>query len=145
MQKVLIVEDELLIADMAEEILVGHGYEVCGIVRTVDEAIEMARLHRPALALIDIRLADGGLGTEIGAQLGDLPGLGILYASGNLSQDELSTANGHACLFKPYLPSDLLRGLAIVTDLVATGKTSAPLPRGFQILTASSAECGSPS
>jgi hypothetical protein len=89
-----------------------------------------------------MRLADGGLGTEVVAQLGELPDLGVLYASGNLSQNRLSAANGHACLFKPYRPTDLLSGLAIVADLVATGKTSAPLPRGFQILPAINAEGG---
>lgn len=31
MLKVLIAEDDLMIADLAEEILVDEGYEVCGI------------------------------------------------------------------------------------------------------------------
>ena len=34
MLKVLIAEDNLIIADMMEEILVRNGYEVCGIGRT---------------------------------------------------------------------------------------------------------------
>ena len=41
MLKVLIAEDELMIADMAEETLVKHGYEVCGIARTVAEAVRL--------------------------------------------------------------------------------------------------------
>jgi two-component system, response regulator PdtaR len=36
--KVLIAEDDLMIADIAEEILIEHGYEVCGIARTVTES-----------------------------------------------------------------------------------------------------------
>ena len=35
MLKILIAEDEPMIADMAEEILAEHGYQVCGIARTV--------------------------------------------------------------------------------------------------------------
>jgi response regulator of citrate/malate metabolism len=35
----LISEDDLMIADLAEEILVENGYEVCGITRTVAEAV----------------------------------------------------------------------------------------------------------
>ena len=73
--KVLIAEDELMIADMLEEILVEHGYEVCGIARTVAEGIALGRLHKPDLAIIDLRLADGGFGTEIAAQLGHSAGL----------------------------------------------------------------------
>src|ERR1700693_6256242 len=82
--KVLIAEDELMIADMMEEILVEHVYEVCGIARTVAEGIALGRLHKPHLAIIDMRLADGGMGTDIASQL-DRTHLGILYATGNIS------------------------------------------------------------
>jgi DNA-binding response OmpR family regulator len=130
----LIAEDDLMIADMTEEILVDHGYDVCGIARTVADAVALARFHKPDLAVIDLRLADGGLGTEIAAQLGPLRRLGILYATGNTAQIILTATDGDACLAKPYRDSDLLRGLEIVTDIVATGRASAPFPRGFQML-----------
>jgi CheY-like chemotaxis protein len=132
--KVLIAEDDLMIADMAEEMLIDHGYEVCGIARTVAEAVALARFHKPDLAIIDLRLADSGLGTEIAAQLGTLGRLGILYATGNMAQIILTATDGDACLAKPYRGADLLRGLEIVADLVATGRASAPFPRGFQVL-----------
>jgi DNA-binding response OmpR family regulator len=134
MLKVVIAEDDLMIADMAEEMLVEYGYEVCGIARTVAEAVALCRLHEPDLAIIDLRLADGGLGTEIAAQLGGLAKLGVLYASGNVSHVMMSAANGHACLAKPYRSADLLRGLQIVAEMVATGTASQPFPRGFQVL-----------
>ena len=75
--KVLIAEDDLMIADMIEDALVDHGYEVCGIAPTVAEAVALARREKPDLAIIDLRLADGGLGTEIAAQLADQHKLGI--------------------------------------------------------------------
>ncbi len=37
MSTVMIAEDDLLMADMLEEVLVANGYEVCGIARTVEE------------------------------------------------------------------------------------------------------------
>jgi DNA-binding response OmpR family regulator len=134
MLKVLIAEDDLMIADMAEESLVENGYEVCGIARTVAEAVALGRRHKPDLAVIDLRLADGGLGTEIAAQLGALGRLGVLYASGNISQVMLGGADGDACLAKPYRSADLVRGLEIVAGIVATGTASAPFPAGFQLL-----------
>jgi DNA-binding response OmpR family regulator len=134
MLKILIAEDDLMIADMTEEVLIANGYEVCGIARTVGEAVALAQLHKPDLAIIDMRLADGGLGTQIADELKPLTKLGILYASGNMPHNLLTTDNGHACLAKPYRPSDLLRGLEIVTDLVGTGRSAVPFPRGFQIL-----------
>jgi CheY-like chemotaxis protein len=139
MLKVLIAEDDLMIADTAEEILVECGYEVCGIARTVAEGIALGLRHKPDLALIDLRLADGGLGTEIATQLGTLGRLGVLYATGNVSHLMMSAANGDACLSKPYSSADLQRSLEIVADMVATGTASPPFPRGFHVLPSATA------
>jgi CheY-like chemotaxis protein len=135
MLRVLIAEDDLMIADMAEETLAGHGYEVCGIARTVAEALALGLRHKPDLAVIDLRLADEGrLGTDIVAQLSTDGRLGVLYASGNVTHAMLTVIDGHACLAKPYSPADLLRGLEIVAEIVATGTASPPFPRGLQVL-----------
>ncbi len=132
MSKILIVEDDFMLADFAEEVLVESGYEVSGIARTVAEAVALARGTRPDLVMIDLRLADGELGTEVAAQLVALGRPGILYVTGNMSQVALT--NGHACLAKPYRPADLVRGLEIVAEIVATGKAQPPFPIGFQLL-----------
>lgn len=133
-RKILIAEDDLMIADMTEETLVQHGYDVCGIARTVGNAVALARLHEPDLILMDLRLADGGLGTQAAAQLGPVEGMGILYATGNASQLLLSAADGHASLKKPYRLRDLIRSLDLVAELVATGEARPPFPPGFELL-----------
>jgi len=127
-----------MIAALLKEILVEGDYEVCGIARTVAEAAVLVRLHKPDLAVIDLRLADGGLGTEIAAQLDKLGGLGILYTTGATSVI-LTATDGHARMAKPYRDTDLLRGLEIVAGLVATGTASPPFPSGFQLLPSATA------
>jgi DNA-binding response OmpR family regulator len=134
MPKVLIVEDDLLIADCTEEFLARSGYEVCGIARTVDEAVDLGRRHQPDLILLDLRLADGGFGTQVAAALTALGRIGVLYATGNISQFALDMTDGDACIVKPYSSSDLVRSLEIVTEVVATGTASPPFPRGFRML-----------
>ena len=134
MLKVMIAEDDLMIADLAEEVLTQHGYEVCGIARTVAEAVALGQLHKPDLAILDLRLAEGGLGTEIAAQLSPGCKPGVLYATGNVSRVMLTATDGEACLAKPYRSADLLRGLEIVAGIVATGTALQPFPRGFQVL-----------
>lgn len=134
MLKVLIAEDDLMIADMTEAFLEESGYEVCGIARTVAHAVEIAQACKPDLALLDIRLAEGGLGTQIAARLAPFLGLGILYASGNTMQAMLTAADGHAYLTKPYTSGDLLRALALVRSLSLNGTAEQPFPRGFQVL-----------
>jgi DNA-binding response OmpR family regulator len=132
MLKVLVVEDDLMLADFAEGILVERGYEVCGIARTVSDAVTLAQRTSPDLVVLDLRLADGGLGTEVAAQLSASGRPGILYVTGNMSQVALT--HGDACLAKPYRSADLLRGLEIVAGIVATGAAQRPFPQGFQLL-----------
>jgi DNA-binding response OmpR family regulator len=130
--KVLIAEDDVMIADITEGVLVAEGYEVCGIARTVAEAVALGRRHKPDLAFIDLRLADGGLGTAIAAQFGGK--VGVLYATANVSHVTMTATNGDACLAKPYSSADLLRGLQIVADIIATGTAPPPFRPGFQLL-----------
>ena len=67
MPTVMIAEDDLFMADMLADVLVADGYEVCGIASTADTAVEIARRHKPDLAILDIRLAEGSLGTDVPA------------------------------------------------------------------------------
>jgi two-component sensor histidine kinase/ActR/RegA family two-component response regulator len=134
MAKVLIAEDDLFLADMLEDVLVGGGYDVCGIARTVEEGIALARLHKPDLAVLDVRLAEGGLGTDIAARLDRQGRPGFLYATGNLNQISLTKADGEASLGKPYRPEDVLRALKLVEQIISTGEASRPFPKGFRVL-----------
>jgi CheY-like chemotaxis protein len=131
MLKILIAEDNLMIADVTEEVLIKAGFEVCGIARTVAEGIALGQLHKPDLALLDMRLADGGLGTEIAIQLNASGRLGVLFATGSALHAMQNFNAGNACIVKPYGAADIVRALEIVAEIVATGTASPPFPRGF--------------
>jgi DNA-binding response OmpR family regulator len=132
--KVLVAEDDLVIAGMIKEALMTNGYDVCGIAFTVREAVALGREHRPDLAIIDIRLAEGGLGTEIVAHLQDGPRIGILYASANTNQ-AIILADCDAYITKPYRVEDLLRALDIVADIAIHGVVATPpFPHGFHLV-----------
>jgi two-component sensor histidine kinase len=133
MLKVMIAEDDLMMADMLEHVLVEGGYQVCGIARTVEKGVELGERHKPDLAVLDLRLAGGGLGTEIASRL-NRQGLGVLYATGNVSHASLTKADGEACLGKPYRPEDVVRALKIVEEIATTGEASKPFPNGFYVL-----------
>ena len=57
--RVLIIEDEPIIAMDLETLVESLGHTVVGNARTRDEAVSMARADRPGLVLADIRLGDG--------------------------------------------------------------------------------------
>ena len=114
MAKILIVEDDFMIADCLEEILQDAGYDVCGIASEVEQAIRIGQEQRPELAIIDLRLAHGRLGTEVGAALGGGGGIGILYVTGNRDHPALAAVPADSCIAKPYSPDAVLAALAAI-------------------------------
>ncbi len=134
MRDVLIVEDDLMIADLLQETLEENNYHVVGIARTVSDAVTLTCKHHPDIAVVDIRLALGDLGTDIVAQLPDGKRPAILFSTGSTEGPHLSTAEGDAVLIKPYGLPDAVRAIDIITELVESGKTSLPFPRNFRLL-----------
>jgi DNA-binding response OmpR family regulator len=138
MLKVLIVEDELMIADFLEETLVDAGYEVCGIASTMATAMALAERHNPDLGVIDLRLSGGECGTEIAAALRRRGGFGVLYATGNPHHALLEQAEGEGCISKPYLGSNVVSALRVVSERLSDRPLSA-FPQGFRLLGSPSA------
>ena len=75
--KVMIIEDETIIAMDLKGIVQAMGHGVTGVARTHSAAVELAQRERPDLILADIQLADGSSGidavNELLADMGDLP------------------------------------------------------------------------
>ncbi len=61
---VLVIEDEAMIALDVKELTEELGHTVVSIARTREEAVDMARQHRPGLILADIQLADDSSGID---------------------------------------------------------------------------------
>ncbi|MHA6722340.1 response regulator [Sphingomonas sp. RS2018] len=62
--RVLIIEDEPIIAMDIETIVRDQGHEVTGVAVTRDEAVALAMEDRPGLVLADIQLADDSSGID---------------------------------------------------------------------------------
>lgn len=133
MPKVLIVENDLMIADFLEEVLVEAGYEVCGIACTVAEGIALGERHHPDLGVIDLCLANGEYGTEVAAALRRRGRFGVLYATGNPDHPLLSRAEGEGCIAKPYLAHAAVSALRVVRERMLNRPALNP-PRGFRLL-----------
>ena len=130
MASVLIVDDDLMIADWLEEVLGEAGYDVCGIATTVAEAIELGEFHRPDLVVLDIRLANGGNGMDVAVALRRVGRFGVLYSTGN--PEHMDKAVGEGLLTKPYPGSSLVSALRIVSDMVAGVPASCAAPSEFR-------------
>ncbi|HEY2049384.1 MAG TPA: response regulator [Caulobacteraceae bacterium] len=57
--RVLVVEDEGLIALSIEDALLDAGFDVCAVTATEAQAIQAGRSARPEFAVVDVKLAPG--------------------------------------------------------------------------------------
>ena len=62
--RMLIIEDEPLIAAQLKRLTNGLGHNVIGIASTAAAAVKLNKEHQPDIILCDIMLADGSLGTD---------------------------------------------------------------------------------
>ncbi|MHC2626363.1 DNA-binding NarL/FixJ family response regulator [Bradyrhizobium huanghuaihaiense] len=108
--RVLIVEDDFLIAMQAETALLDAGFQVTGIATTAEEALAMAREHKPALVIMDIRLAGRRDGVDAAGDLFRELGLRCVFATAH--DDLLTRARAEpfaplGWLSKPYTMGSL--------------------------------------
>ncbi len=134
MLNVLIVEDDLTIAGLLQEALEADGYHVTGIARTVNEALKLAKQTEPDIAVVDIGLANGDLGTDVGRYLRQETSTRVLFSTGNSSDLSMMNACGDAVMTKPYRLSDVGRGLEIIDKLARSGHTKLTPPHNFRLL-----------
>lgn len=119
-QRILIVEDEALVALTMEDVLLEAGYQVCGIADTVADALDLARLHEPDLAVIDVRLACGDDGIALAETMAAMGPIRILFATGNPAEVRQRANAGQGCLAKPFEAGWLLSALEAIQGRVAS-------------------------
>lgn len=108
--KVMVVEDEAIVAFDLEYTLLDHGCIVLGPVATIADALAMLSADRPDVALLDVGLADGP-STEVARRLAAL-GVPYVVASG-YEDDHLDdpVLRSTLRLTKPYQPAALSAAL----------------------------------
>lgn len=109
-ERVLLVEDSLIIALDAEDVLDRLGAELVTTASTVAGALEAVRESQPTLAMLDINLGDG-TSYAVADRLAEL-GVPFLFASGYGEQAQLpENHRARAVLQKPYTLENVARAL----------------------------------
>ena len=112
--RVLIVEDDALIAMHLAMVVAEFGHDVCATAATAAEAIALAALHNPDVVLMDIRLAQGSSGIDAAREIHAQHGLRCIFLSGNLDTATRSLLEPYepiGFVGKPVLPVVLQRAL----------------------------------
>ncbi len=81
--RVLIIEDEPLIAMDLESIVEDLGHQVVGVARVKRQAIALAAEHKPELILADIQLADGSSGIEAVNEIVSVTRKPVIFITGH--------------------------------------------------------------
>jgi len=108
--RILLAEDEVLVARDTENMLLRFGYEVLGIASTGEEAIAMADELLPDLLLIDIRLKGSLDGIDVAARARELHGIPVIFITAHADERTLQRAKkvgplGY--LLKPFEEKEL--------------------------------------
>ena len=123
-KRILVVEDEPLVAFDNERMLTDAGYEVAATVDTVEEARRvMSEGEAIDLVLLDINLTDGS-GIDV-AKCADSKGINVLFVTGNCPAEHRNLAVG--CLDKPYT-SRVMKSAIEVVDALARGDKIRKVP-----------------
>jgi CheY-like chemotaxis protein len=124
-RRILVVEDEPLVAFDNEHLLEEAGYEVVATVDNVEAARAVIESEEAIdLVLTDIALSGEGDGTDV-ARIAAGKGVRVLFVSGACPPEAQSLALG--CLSKPYTDKVLTTALGCLDD-VLQGKEVRKLP-----------------
>lgn len=127
--RILVVEDEPLVAFDNEYRLADAGYEVVATVDNLVDAVRVIETEQLDLVLSDIRLSGEGDGTDVARAAGvkDVP---VLFVTGSCPVEAQRFAIG--CLSKPYSDKELKAALEAV-DRTLAGERVKKVPAGLSL------------
>ena len=108
--KILIVEDETIVALDIKHALIKLGFEVTGMVTNYDDAIACAQANRPDILLTDILLKDSKNGIAIAQELQKIAPIPIIYLTAFSDDETISEAiktDPISYMIKPFKRDEL--------------------------------------
>lgn len=114
---ILIVEDEVAIAQDIRDLLEINGYGVVGIAYTYDQAMEKLASTKPNLVFIDIALQGRGTGLDVADVINrkyNLPFIFLTSFSDQETVNEVVKRNPGGYLIKPFKEKDIAPAVALV-------------------------------
>ncbi len=114
--KILIVEDNVIIADDMQSMLEEIGYEIVDNVIVYEQAEEVLKTQQVDLVLIDIILASDKTGIDLGKHIRehyDIPFIFVTSNSDRATVENAKTVKPNGYLVKPFEQQDLYTSIEI--------------------------------
>jgi len=122
--KILVVEDEIIIADDICDILLELGYDVLEPVINYSEAIEAIEKYKPDLAILDIQLAGSKDGIDLAWKIKEDYELPFIFLTSNADPSTVERAKKvtpPAYLVKPFNKDDLYTSIEMALYNYSSG------------------------
>jgi response regulator of citrate/malate metabolism len=123
--RVMIVEDEMLLAMELESEVEMAGHQVTGLAMNSSQARELISGAPPDFAFVDIHLMDGPTGIDVGRGLAEA-GIPYVFVSGNIKRIPDDFAGALGAIEKPYTMNGMKNALAYVSAIVAGDDSAQP-------------------
>lgn len=114
--RILIVEDNVIIADDMQSMLEEIGYEIVDNVIVYEQAEEVLKTQKVDLVLIDIILASDRTGIDLGKHIRenyDIPFIFVTSNSDRATVENAKTVKPNGYLVKPFEQQDLYTSIEI--------------------------------
>ncbi|HEV2566718.1 MAG TPA: response regulator [Microvirga sp.] len=112
--RILVVEDEILIALELESLLQDLGHDVVGIAASSEDALALGQELKPDLAFVDIHLADGPTGVDVARHLAAQHQVTVLFMTANAKRIPEDFAGAWGVIAKPYTERGVREALSYV-------------------------------
>lgn len=114
--KILIVEDNVIIADDMQSMLEEIGYEIVDNVIVYEQAVEVLKNNEVDLVLIDIILASDKTGIDLGQHIRENYNIPFIFVTSNSDRatvENAKTVKPNGYLVKPFEQQDLYTSIEI--------------------------------
>ena len=125
--KILIVEDEMVIAANISLQLTELGYEVTGVLPRGEEAVAHLHIDKPDIVLLDIRLKGEMDGIKTAQEIQKHYNIPIIYLTANADEAHFNRAketNPYAFISKPFKKLDLQRAIELTVNRISVENVS---------------------
>ncbi|MBZ9799538.1 response regulator [Mesorhizobium sp. ES1-4] len=130
--KVLIVEDEALLAMELETLVQDAGHSVVGWATSLAEAKDMVDTTQADIAFVDIHLTDGPTGIDVAEYIGDKNSM-VVFMTANPKRIPDHFAGAIGVIAKPYTMSGLTSALRYLQEGVRRPPPTSERPAGFTL------------
>jgi AmiR/NasT family two-component response regulator len=131
--RILIVEDQLLIARQLEMIAKSAGHEIVGIAATEAEACSLALAFNPDIVFVDISLAKGSNGMDVATFIAERSDAHVVFTTANRRRLPQDYCGAVGLVEKPFTRAGLLSAINYVAARIKNDCKSLVKPESLQL------------